>query len=146
MPRFRLLFALLAISLFFNAYLFARVQDRAVPTPEVPQLGAQQLDLTGDQALALESVRRFAEIRWQRREEQRLEPMDVLERAVLDPATPPEVVSAAIEDLGTIDAQYRFRLMGELSKWSGTLGPAQRARLATALAEQGMDALVPHWE
>jgi hypothetical protein len=140
------LFALLAISLFFNAYLFARVQDRAVSTLEAPRLGAQQLDLTGDQALALESVRRFAEIRWQRRAEQRLEPMATLQAAVVDPATPPEVVSTAIEDLGTIDAQYRFRLMGELSKWSETLGPAQRARLAAALDEQGMGALVPHWE
>ena len=149
MLRFRLLFVMLAVSLFFNAYLFARIQA-APPAPAatspVSPITAQTLDLTGDQALALESVRRFAAVRWQRREEQRIGPMHVLEQAAADPATPAEAVATAIEELGTIDAQYRFRLMGELNRWSASLEPAQRARLRAALEAQGMDALVAHWE
>ena len=146
MLRFRVLFALLAISLFFNAYLFARVQNPVAPTGEPPAISARQLDLTGDQALALESVRGFAAVRSQRRDEQRGEPMSVLYRALVDPSTSAEAVDAAIEELGTIDAQYRFRLMGELIKWSEKLEPAQRARLDAALAEAGMEALVADWE
>lgn len=146
MLRFRLLFALFAVSLFFNTYLLARSQGSPPPEPASMLLSAQSLDLTADQALGLESVRRFAEIRWQRRDEQRVEPLETLRRAVVDPETPPEVVDQALEELGIIDAQYRYRLFGELSKWSAQLGPVQRARLNDELSVHGLEALVPHWE
>ena len=146
MRRFRLLFALLAISLFFNAYLLARSQDAARQAEVSPRAVLPVLDLTPDQALGLESVRRFAEIRWQRRAERQAVPMAVLRQALSDLDTPAADIATAIEDLGTIDAQYRMRVMGELSKWSESLQPAQRARLDSELARSGIASLVPRWE
>lgn len=144
MGRSGLLFALLAVSLFFNAYLLARSQNVAAPAPTL--LTAKQLDLTADQALALESIRRYAAIRAARRAERQSEPLAVLQDALVDLSVSAEAVNVAVEELGTIDAQYRVRLIAELSKWSETLGPPQRSHLQSALAEQGLDALVEHWE
>lgn len=146
MLELRLLLGLLAISLFANAYLFARSQDAPpAPWPTVTPIAPADLGLTPDQALALASVRRFAEIRAARRAEQRAVPEARLRQALSDTTVSAAALDEALEEIGAIDAEYRYRLVGELIRWRDGLSPAQRGRLATELEQRGMDALILQW-
>ncbi|MDX5378115.1 MAG: hypothetical protein LPK08_11450 [Halomonas sp.] len=146
MLKLRVLFGLLAISLFANAYLFARSQAALpAPRPAAMLIAPADLGLTPDQALALESVRRFAEIRAARREEQRAVPEARLRHALTDATVSAAALDEALEEIGAIDAEYRYRLVGELIKWRDGLSPAQRTRLAAELEQRGLGALISQW-
>ncbi|HDP90507.1 MAG TPA: hypothetical protein ENN42_11230 [Thioalkalivibrio sp.] len=146
MLKLRLLFGLLAVSLFVNAYLYARTQAvHPALQPVDAVIRPADLALTPDQALALDSVRRFAEIRSRRREEQREVPEARLRHALSDASGSTEALDEALEELGAIDAEYRYRLVGEIIKWRDSLGPEQRMRLASELEQQGLGALIPQW-
>jgi uncharacterized membrane protein len=146
MLKLRVLFGLLAISLFANAYLFARSQAALpMPQPAETRIAPADLGLTPDQALALESVRRFAEIRAARREEQRAVPEARLRQALTGATVSAAALDEALEEIGAIDDEYRYRLVGELIRWCDGLSPAQRRRLAAELEREGLDALIPQW-
>ena len=146
--RCYVLFALFALSLFFNAYQLARDQARpATPLVAVvpATLSSEDLGLLPEQARALDSVRVFAAIRWERREEQRAHVEAQLIDLLQQGAAVPEAVATGLDQYLELDGEFRYRVYAELLKWSDTRTPEQRAELARRLRERDLSALVAQW-